>query len=231
MKGLPVGFGCPMNRTEQKPKLSLSYVEVIPSRRSASDKMPLVITLHGRGSNGADRAGLGPVIDDGYRFICPDAPRAFYATAGMPYGFTWFDGWPPAPASFQASRKSLLDFIDEVRAEFPSNGKVALIGFSQGAMMALDLAFRMKDSPSAVIAMSGAVNESELPEKMERKDVPMLIVHGTQDDVIPVLYARKTRRILEDRGLSSEYHELPMGHWVNDESMALVKGFLAKSLR
>ena len=219
-----------MNKTSSEAKLSLSYTEVIPSGRAATEAMPIVITLHGRGSNGADLAGLAPYVDGGYRFICPNAPKPFYAAAGMPYGFTWFDGWPPSKSNFEESRKRLLAFVDEVRETFPSNGQVALVGFSQGAMMALDLAFQMKEAPAAIVAMSGAVNEDALPRDSERKDVPILVLHGTQDDVIPVVYARKTRRILEDLGVHPEYQEFPMGHWVTDESMALVKEFLGKSL-
>lgn len=218
--------------TDHDKKLSLSYVEAIPSGRSATDTMPIVMTLHGRGSNGNDLAGLAPVVDAGrgYRFICPDAPSPFYAAPGMAYGFTWFDGWPPSATSFEASRELLNRFIGEVLEQFPHDGRLALIGFSQGAMMALDLAFSLKPSPTAVAAMSGAVNESALPEAMVEPTPPILVLHGTQDDVIPVVYARKTRRILEDRGVAPEYQEFPMGHWVTDESMALVKTFLEKEL-
>lgn len=219
-------------RTENEKKLSLSYIEAIPSGRPASERMPIVITLHGRGSNGSDLAGLAPVVDaePGYRFICPDAPKPFYAAPGMAYGFTWFDGWPPSAASFEASRELLMRFIGEVLEQFPHDGRLALIGFSQGAMMALDLAFRLKPSPTAVAAMSGAVNEPALPEVIAQTAPPILVLHGTQDEVIPVVYARKTRRILEDRGVAPDYQEFPMGHWVTDESMALVKKFLEKEL-
>ncbi|HUF16582.1 MAG TPA: alpha/beta fold hydrolase [Thermoanaerobaculia bacterium] len=217
--------------TDHENKLSLSYVEAIPKGRSATDIMPIVITLHGRGSNGSDLAGLAPSVDGGpgYRFICPDAPKPFYAGPGMAYGFTWFDGWPPSAESFAESRSLLLKFISEVLNQYPNDGRVALIGFSQGSMMALDLAFRLKPVPSAVVAMSGAVNEFTVPDTIEQPAPPILLLHGTQDDVIPVVYARKTRRILEDRGVTPEYQEFPMGHWVTEESMALVKEFLGKA--
>lgn len=219
------------SKIEHGDKLSLTHVEAIPSGRPSTDAMPIVITLHGRGSNGLDLAGLAPSVDSGagFRFICPDAPKPFYATPGMAYGFTWFNGWPPSPESFAESRSLLVKFIAEVLEHYPNDGRLALIGFSQGAMMALDLAFQLEPSPTAVVAMSGAVNEDALPKEIDQPAPPILVLHGTQDDVIPVLYARKTRRILEDRGVALDYQEFPMGHWVTEESMELVREFLAKA--
>jgi phospholipase/carboxylesterase len=210
--------------------LALSYLEVPPK---GSTPAPLVIGLHGRGSNAEDLAGLASAIDPErrWRMIFPDAPERFEPYPGMSFGFTWFDTWPPVPETLAASRELLLRFARELEERYAVEpGKLALLGFSQGAMMALDVGLRLETRPAAIAAMSGGIEESGVPEVSGRLDQKILIVHGTEDDMIPVVYARRTRRILEDRGLKPEYHEFAMGHWVTEESMAAVRRFLDGAL-
>ena len=97
-------------------------------------------------------------------------------------------------------------------------------------MMALDAGYRMKTKPAAIVAMSGAINENELPDLRARAEVPVIVVHGSVDDVIPVNAARRTRRVLEEHGVEPEYHEFPMSHQVSQESIAVVAEFVARVL-
>jgi len=190
--------------------------------------MPMVICLHGRGADANDLADLAPMLDGGYRFIFPDAPRPFEPMPGYSVGWTWFDGWPPEPASIAESRGLLLQFIDAALDRYPTpGGKVIIAGFSQGALMSLDCGFRMARPPAGIVVMSGALYEQELPPL---RPLPVLIAHGTQDEVVPVNAARRTRFVLEDRGLTPEYHELPMGHAISPEEIALVREFMARVL-
>ena len=71
--------------------LPLKYVLRVPSGKSDADELPLVILLHGRGADANDLADLAPYIDRGYRFVFPNAPKAWEAGPGMTFGFTWFD--------------------------------------------------------------------------------------------------------------------------------------------
>ena len=165
--------------------------------------------------------------DRRYRMIFPDAPNPFEPYPGMTFGFTWFDNWPPTPETLQTSRELLVRFIGELASRYDvSPGKVAVVGFSQGALMALDVGLRLATPPAAIVVMSGGIEEGDLPDLDSRRNQRILIVHGTEDDMIPVVYARRTRRTLESRGLNPEYHEFDMGHWVTEESMAVVKTFL-----
>jgi phospholipase/carboxylesterase len=60
--------------------------------------------------------------------------------------------------------------------------------------------------------------------------MPVLMVHGTNDEVIPVIAARRARRILEEHGIEPEYHEFSMGHQVVEESMVVVAHFIRRCL-
>ena len=207
----------------------LQYVKQVPSGQPDDAELPLVIVMHGRGADANDLADIAPYLDHGYRFLFPNAPRPFEMYPGMSYGYTWFDGWPAEPKSFRESRQMVLDFIDQALLQYPTPpGKVIISGFSQGGMMALDTGFRTEKEIAGIVCMSGALNESEMPSFA--KKAPVLVVHGSEDDVIPVIHARRTRAVLEENGIDTTYQEFPMGHHVTEESLSLVRDFMAARL-
>jgi phospholipase/carboxylesterase len=213
--------------------MPLHHVMSVPSGKPDSASLPLVVVLHGRGADANDLADLAPMLDGpgGYRFIFANAPTPFEPYPGMTFGYTWFDGWPPAPDSIAASRRLLLDFLDEIARRYPpKDGKIVLAGFSQGGLMALDAGFRTPEPLAGIVAMSGGLYEEQLPDLDARRDQRVLIVHGTLDDMVPVVEARRARRVLEDHGLEPEYHEFAMGHHVTQESMAVVAEFIHSCL-
>jgi phospholipase/carboxylesterase len=197
----------------------------IPSGKDGSKPLPTVIMMHGRGADMNDLADLAPLLDtpSGCRFVFPNAPRPWEASPGMTFGWTWFDGWPPEQTSVAASREILLAFFGEVTEKHPTTSLV-ISGFSQGAMMALDTGLRQECA--GIIAMSGGLYEPDLPATFTR--APVLLAHGSMDDVVPVSYARRARLVLEERGLDVEYHEYPMAHQVAMEEAEAVKGFIAR---
>lgn len=209
-----------------------------------------MIVLHGRGADCNDLAGiapyLGPASEEksagetadadapsklrprGYRFIFPNAPRPF-AYGG---GFSWFDGWPPEGDSIVESRTLLLRFLEELRARYPIDGdRTVLTGFSQGAMMSLDVGFRTEIPLRGIVMMSGGIHEAGAADFASRRNQPVLIVHGTEDDVIPIIAARRARAVLEAAGITPEYHELPIGHHVSPEELAIVARFLETCMK
>jgi phospholipase/carboxylesterase len=209
--------------------LPLQYVTSTPAGRPASEPAPLVIVMHGRGADANDLADIAPMIDGGfgYRFVFPNAPNRWEAAPGMTFGYSWFDGLPPDAKSLAAARKRLGEFIDAALKRFPTPpGKLVLCGFSQGAFMALDCGLR-RDDVAGIVAMSGALDERDLPDLSAQKSQRVLIVHGTYDEMINVNMARRARRILEQNGLEPDYHEFEMGHQVTPESMAVVAAFIA----
>jgi phospholipase/carboxylesterase len=192
--------------------LSLRYRLEVPSHRADTESMPMVIMIHGRGADMNDLADLAPLLDTptGVRFVFPNAPKAFEAYAGMSFGWTWFEGWPPERKSVSESRAILMRFLDEITGLYPTSSLI-VSGFSQGAMMSLDVGLRATRDVAAIIAMSGGLYEDELPDLRARSSVPILISHGSSDEVVPVNYARRARAVLEDAGFDVTYDEYPMG--------------------
>lgn len=94
--------------------------------------------------------------------------------------------------------------------------------------MALDIGFRTAKAIAGIVCMSGALNEEDPPPFNSR--IPVLVVHGTDDDVIRVNDARRTRAVLEEHGIDTAYHEFPMGHHVTEESLQVVRDFMAARL-
>jgi phospholipase/carboxylesterase len=209
--------------------LLLPYVLKSPPNSNDAAELPLVVVLHGRGADANDLAELAPYLGPNFRFILPNAPKPFEPMPGYSSGFTWFDGWPAERNSILESRNLLLGFLDQIIAKYPTpSGKVILCGFSQGGMMAIDVGFRTAVELAGIVVMSGALYEEELPPF--DKQIPVLVVHGTADDMIPLLAAHRTRRVLEDHGVDVDYHEYAMGHQVSDESMSAVAHFMARQL-
>lgn len=203
--------------------LTLRALLSIPSGRSGQEEMPTIVLMHGRGADANDLADLAPLLDvaPGCRFVLPNAPKPWEAAPGMTFGFTWFEGWPPDPASVTASRELLLKFTGEIREQHPTS-KLILAGFSQGAMMALDAGLRT--DAAAIVAMSGGLYE--LPPNAAPR--PIFIGHGTIDEVVPVSYARRARLQLEQAGFDVTFHEYPMGHQIVMEELEELRRFLSR---
>jgi len=208
--------------------LSLRYVLNVPSSKRDDAEMPLVMLMHGRGADANDLADLAPMVDDGYRFVFPNAAKPFEPMPGYSFGWSWFDGWPPEGDSIVQSRTKLLALLDELVERYPTpEGKIVVAGFPQGGMMAIDVGFRTKQAIAGIIDMSGAIYEDDAPPL---RDLPVLIIHGTEDEMIPLSAARRTRFVLEENGVHPEYHEFPMGHHVTPESMEVLRAFLRRLL-
>ncbi|HEV7243269.1 MAG TPA: alpha/beta fold hydrolase [Thermoanaerobaculia bacterium] len=209
--------------------LSLKYLLNVPSGRPDTDEMPMVVLIHGRGADANDLADLAPLLDPpaGARFVLPNAPKAFEVYPGMAYGWTWFEGWPPQQESVAESRVTLLKFLDEITARYPTSALI-VSGFSQGGMMALDAGLRTTQNVSGIVSMSGGLYEDDLPDLREHAKMPILIAHGTEDEVVSSIYARRARARLEEAGFDVDYHEYPMGHQVVMEEITVVKDFIAR---
>jgi len=211
----------------------LRHLVRVPSRRPDTEPMPMVVMIHGRGADMNDLADLAPMLDPATscRFVFPNAPKPFEAYPGMTMGWTWFEGWPPQGDSLVESRNEMLRFLDEITEKYPTpEGKLIVGGFSQGAMMALDSGLRTPQKLAGILVMSGGLYEKDLPDFRPHTGLPILIAHGSADDVVPVTYARRARRVLEDAGLDVTYSEYPMGHQVASEEADAVREFLDRVL-
>lgn len=211
----------------------LACLELAPAR-SSQPEPPLVIGLHGRGASAEDAVAVAARVGAGrYRFILPNGPlpsqRAPWGT-----GYAWYELGRQQAATIARSRALVLDLITEIEGRYRvPRERIALLGFSQGAVLALDVALRSERPLAGVAALSGYLYAPEtlalaLRGAQQRR---VLIVHGTYDDVISIDGARLARDVLEAAGLQPEYHELPVGHQISDEALTLVRAFLDRVLR
>lgn len=208
----------------------LRYFEV--AVEGLAGDVPLVIGLHGRGSSADDLATLAPALDPGWRYIFPQAPlRLDFGAYGA--GWSWYEPIPASPEQMVAAREALSAFLAAIHEQLGTPPeRSALLGFSQGAVMTLDTGLRASPRYAALVAMSGYLAESDdlRATIAAAQGQPVLIVHGTADQVLSITLARRARQTLEASGLAPEYQEFAMGHEVGDASLAVVGDFLARHL-
>jgi phospholipase/carboxylesterase len=201
----------------------LNFTEIKP----AGIPIGCIVALHGRGVTGEDLAPLADEIGlDGIQWIFPDGPMELPGPWG---GRAWYEIPPDLPQGILQSRKLLFDLIDRLeRGKVPS-GRIALMGFSQGAVLSIDVGVRYPRRIAGVAAMSGylAFPETLAAEKSPAAaGLPILMTHGKNDDVLPVDWAREAQAVLRTEGFSVRLHEYLMGHQVIPEALSEVKKFL-----
>jgi phospholipase/carboxylesterase len=203
----------------------LSYVEVV--RPDAPPNLPLVVALHGRGASAEDLAPLAPELDPtGYRFIFPNG--RLRVDLGPWVGYAWYEREAVA-TDLPLSRAAVEALLADLWARTGLGpAQTVLLGFSQGAVMTLDVGLRSPTRFAGLVAMSGYLYEDDTlpPALAAARDQRVLVVHGTEDGTLPVTRGRAARATLEAAGLRPEYHEFAMGHEVTRESLAVVSAFL-----
>ena len=198
------------------------------------DKNPLLLLLHGYGSNEEDLFSFAPELPDDSYVISVRAPYDL-----QPYGHAWyaihFDADENKFSDNEQAKKSveiIASFIDEITKQYPIDSKnITLIGFSQGAILSYATALTYPEKISKVVALSGYFNQEILPEVIDTKAISHLkffVSHGSVDQVIPVDWARKAKPALENLGLEVEYQEYPIGHGVSPKNFYDFKNWLQR---
>ena len=196
---------------------------------------PLLLLLHGVGSDEQDLFALAPYLDE--RFLVVSARAPFALDYG---GYGWFRieftprGMAADNEQAKESLRLLPGFVDELVGAYGADARrVYLMGFSQGAMMSLALVLTRPEKVAGVVAMSGRlprqVVESE-PDRDALKGKPFLVTHGLYDPVLPVENGRAVRDHLAALPVELTYREYPMQHEVSAESLRDVAGWLTKRL-
>ncbi len=214
---------------------NLSLTHVVREPLVPSVAAPLLLLLHGIGSNEADLFGLATHLDERFFVVSARAPIVL-----GPGAFGWFNiQYTPSGlvADLTQARSSLAllaQFIDELRAAYPVDPRgVYLGGFSQGAMMSLSLVLTQPDKLAGVVAMSGRYPAQvfEQPAAAEAlTGLPILVTHGLYDPVLPIEHGRDIRDRLAALPVALTYREYPMGHEVNLESLGDVTQWLTDTL-
>ena len=196
------------------------------------DKNPLLLLLHGYGSNEEDLFSFASELPEEYYVISVRAPYELGYGSYAWYAINFdadenkFSNIPQA----QESRNLIANFIDELVANYPiDTTKVTLIGFSQGTILSYAIALSYPEKIQRVVAMSGYLNTEMATPNFENKDFSHLKIfasHGTVDQVVPVDWARKAAPALTQLGIDVVYKEYPIGHGVAPQNFYDFKNWL-----
>jgi phospholipase/carboxylesterase len=202
--------------------LSLKYN--IKKPEIVAEKSPLILLLHGYGSNDDDLFSFATELPKDVFVVAAQAPYS------LQYGsYAWyainFDADENKFSDIQqaiTSRDLVVKFIDELIEEYAiDNQKITLVGFSQGSILSYSIALSYPEKIEKVAAFSGYFNEKMVKDDFLKNDFSKLkifVSHGAQDQVIPVAWAQKAPKTLTNYGIKCEYHEYQMGHGINQQN-------------
>src|SRR5271167_860241 len=198
-----------------------------PSRPPADGGKPrrLVILLHGLGADGNDLIGLAPVwapLLPEVEFVSPNAP---FPCDMAPYGYQWFSAQDRSPAAVlggvRAAAPILDGFIDEALAERGlGDSDLALVGFSQGTMMSLFVGLRRARPVAGIVGFSGRLLAPELLAGELRSRPRTLLVHGTEDPLVPYASLAAAETAMTAAGIAVETLTCPgIGHSIDEAGL------------
>lgn len=208
---------------------------VVRQPKKVVENPPLLILLHGYGSNELDLFSFAEELPDELLIVSARAPYK------MDYGgYAWYainlDAGNNKHSDLEQASSALQKiktFIEEIKTEFNTHKeKTFLLGFSQGAILSYAVSFQFPNLVNHVIALSGYINEDLLPNVIEEKDIQTdyYISHGTVDQVLPVTMAQKAPKILKSYGLENVYSEYPVGHGVAPQNFYSFKIWIEERL-
>src|SRR5215469_10589125 len=190
----------------------LPLVHLVRQPGIETDTPPLLLLLHGVGSNEQALFGLAPFLDKRFLIISARAPN----TLG-PGSYAWFEvtftpqGPSINPQQAEASRETLIAFIKEAATMYGADSqRVYLMGFSQGAIMSASVALTQPELVAGAVLMSGRILPEIRPliaSNEELTGLPFLVVHGTADMVLPISHGRASREFLSSLPVELTYHE------------------------
>ena len=201
---------------------------------TASENPPLLILLHGYGSNEQDLFSFAEELPDEFLIISAQAPLPMGSHSYAWYSINFDDKNGKFSDLVQAKESidKIAIFIDEIKVKYKTDPeKTFLLGFSQGAILSYSLSFFYPNKVQHVIALSGYVNNELLPETIS-KDIKTDYYgsHGSVDQVLPVEWARKNKPFLDNLGLNYEYSEYPVGHGVAPQNFYSFRKWIEERL-
>jgi phospholipase/carboxylesterase len=193
----------------------------------------LLVMLHGWGANAQDVATLANYLDlPDYQFLFPEAPfphpyssegRMWY---GLPNDYSFFSR--PEFRQQPELQKSRLELMEWLRSLESTTGvplsRTILGGFSQGGAMTLDIGLQLPFA--ALMILSGYLHAPLEVDKLAAPISPVLIVHGRQDQVVPLRAAQQVHEILVKLGVRVQYYEQDMGHEIQPIVLSHMQSFV-----
>ena len=215
-----------------------SYILDVTSISPLSKNKPrqAIVLCHGYGGDGKDISALAinwqRFLPDAI-FLCPNAPEICSVN---PQGYQWFDlASDEEEVILEKSlvaEKKLSIFLDQVFENFqlgPSN--LALVGFSQGTMMGIQVGIKKKNKINCLIGYSGKIiNQKHLSENINSKP-KMFLMHGENDTIVPPTHLLEAKEYLKKNGINVKTKMFKnCEHRIPVEGSSLGLGFLKKNL-
>ena len=166
-------------------------------------------------------------IDDAQWFF----PRAPYkADSGK--GYSWFSGTDETGWDIEKTRIGIHQLLADVRSNGFSPKNIFLIGFSQGASLAMEIALRLPFAIGGIVPIAGFIKFRDTLSNeatKESKATPVLLLHGNQDEIIHVIASEKAHDFFKERGNPVYFKRYDGGHKIPKRTGPIVKSFISDS--
>ncbi len=231
---LPLAGFCQLNSNALNgDNMALKYLVKEP--KIMNQKTPVIILLHGTGSNEKDLFNLSEKLPQDALIISARAPITLAQNS-----YTWYhiDFKTGAPSinngEAEASRKLILQFIDQVIKKYNADPHhVYLMGFSQGAIMSYSIALTKPEKVRGILALSGRILDESKKMTVGRdkfKNLSVFIAHGTNDKVLPITYAKDAIAYIKKQKIKNAYHEYPMQHEISIAELNDIQAWFGQDL-
>ncbi len=178
---------------------------------------------------------MAPFIDPRYTVICARGPIDIGQDAYGWYRVNWTNSGPMhEPGAPEKSRVILERFLEEIAVTYQGDRNHFIVGgFSQGGAMTYSLLLTVPETLSGALIMSGrtiAEMEPKIAPTEQFHDIPVLVTHGTRDNVLPIDHGHQIRTLLTKLPIVLTYKEFKMAHEINEESLNLITQWLTHQL-
>lgn len=222
-----------VNMTYAAPKIQLDLPLKYIAQESASKDRPIIIFLHGYGSNEEDLFELKGELPGDYNYLSVQAPQFL-----SPGSYQWYSltDTKDVEKDLKIAQTLILDFINSAAKKYHTQkNKVILIGFSQGAIMNFEVILRHPEAVKGAAMLSGKILPGLKPSVsagMDLKHLSLFIGHGTKDDRVPFRESTEANTLLEKTSIKPEFHSYQgMGHSINHEELKDLKAWIEKTLK
>jgi phospholipase/carboxylesterase len=203
---------------------------IVRNPKITAKNPPLLILLHGYGSNEEDLFSFAEELPDELLIVSPQAPLSMGSGSYAWYtiNFDEINGKFSDLKEAKESIDKIALFIDTVKKKYQTNpDQTFLLGFSQGAILSYALSFFYPNKIQHVLALSGYINTELLPENISSEiRTDYYCSHGTVDQVLPVTWARNSKPFLDALKLNTEYSEYNVGHGVAPQNFFSLKKWI-----
>jgi phospholipase/carboxylesterase len=219
----------------------LETIEIISSSEHPIEGS--VICLHGLGADGNDLTSLAAEIPMpnrlGVRYIFPHAPIRAISINGGARMRAWYDIKIPSltlqedEAAIRESETLIQQLIEREKQRGIAAHNIILAGFSQGAVMTLQVGLRYPERLAGLIALSGYLplqNTVEIERSEINRDIPIFMAHGTLDPIVPNTLGILSREKLRHLGYNVEWHDYIMGHQICPQELTDITHWMSKYL-